>query len=312
LRKDHPELVGIGLGARRRKGGIEGQTTVKLQVHKKHRRMPKGRARLPKTVRLQASVLGQTVTLDVPTDVEEVQTAAATLPEVDGMIASALASWADARGTHVGLVTAGHGLPGVGEDVAVSLNGRTVESVVVLRSDLAADEIDVGLVEVRGGLSADYDVAPEELVLAPGPILSAERLLELIGSSTQDDISVRARTWSSPRRWPILALAFYAVHVLNRADGSTLTQRNVVECDAKRPRFKPGTSGSAWVTDLGAPSGEFVLALQSHGVKREGVAPFRSAYGADFGSARDWLARHVGRDLRLAWRTVDLTAPDGG
>jgi len=301
LRARHPELLGLGFGFRRRRGRIVPEQVVKLQVRRKIRGKHAGVRLFPKTVALRALVLGQSVVVRVPTDVETPRRMRATRFAIDGMTASALASWNDASGRKAfGALTAAHGLPFPGPSapaVAVHLgDGTQTQGVVVARTSLEQDGLDVGLVRM--------DVLPAQIGDA-GPrtpaIATADQLLQLLSSSSSDDVGAPAESWSSATPTRIRGLAFLLEW---QWAGVQATMRRIVQCKAsKLGAFRPGTSGSAWVAT--AATGELAMAIQSHGHEPK----FQLAEGTHLATAIEWLAARPGiADLRVAWRVQDLLA----
>lgn len=293
LKKRHPELIGIGLGSRRRRYKYVPEFVVKFQVRKKHRRPRAGVTFLPKSVKLKAIVLGRAVTVSLPTDVETPRRARPVQALVGGMTASALASWNDNHnGTCLGVITASHGLDQPSVPVQLS-DGTRIGGTVVARSDLAIDGYDVGLVKVD---VADKAHLPEIGRWLP-PLATAEQLLEMLSGSSDDCCGADAETWSSSSPQAISACAFY---IEWRWDGFDYPFKHVVHCSGLMNTFEPGTSGSTWVTK---PPTRLVMALQSHGLK----PLFQEAYGTHFLSAIEWLQNQPGIfNLKVAWRPADL------
>jgi hypothetical protein len=295
LKRRYPELVGIGLGIRRRRGRLVPEMTVKLQVRKKHPRSTKGVRFLPARIRLETLALGQPVKVWVPTDVEVPRRWTRTQFSVGGMTASALAAWKKDGEDVYGVVTAGHGL----DEPTVSVqmrDGSQVKGSVVARSSIAADGLDVGLVQLpTTEPSLLSDVGSDSQLMA-----TADELLLALSSSNTDATAANAESWATevPRR--IKAVAFYVRCPLTGVG----ELRNAVECQAYVNNvFQPGTSGSIWVM---VPSGGLprkIMALQSVGFE----PLFRVAEGTHFLSAVEWLRNQAGLgDLRVAWRAADL------
>jgi hypothetical protein len=295
LRRRHPDLLGLGLGQRTRRGRIVPESVIKLQVKVKRRRPARP---FPRHVRLAAVVLGQAVGVSVPTDVETVPRVHATRLSVDGMRASALASWTGADGARRGgVITAAHGLPRPDDPdptVPVELaDGTQAAGTVVARSDLAADGWDVGLVRVDGPLARLADIAPSR-----PPLATADELLALLSASPADPTTVRGETWSGGPS-ALRALAFLLEWEWQGVPGKL---RRVVQARAQAALvFQPGTSGSCWVATPAA--GARAMAVQSHAIPPK----FRDAFGTHLLSAVEWLRAQPGlASLQVAWREADL------
>jgi hypothetical protein len=294
LKRRHTELLGIGLGARRRRGRLQPELTVKLQVRRKV-----GDARgvrlFPKTVRLTTVALGQVVAVDVPTDVETPRRMRPTHFGVGAMTASAWALWDEQGQQTLGVVSAAHGLKD--DRVSVRLrDGSEVSGTVVVRSSLAAHGVDVGLVRLqRIDSSLMADAGP-----ASPPLATADELLDVLSSSPTDLIGMAAESWSSSGVTRVRGVAFYPVWHWDGVEGEL---RNVVECRAtKLGAFAPGTSGSSWIA-VGAHGERKAIALQSHGFP----PLFHVAAGTHFQSAIEWLKAQKGlATLRIAWRAGEL------
>jgi len=295
LKQRCPELLGIGLGIRRRRGRLVPEMTVKLQVGKKHPKSTKGVRFLPARIRLETLALGQPVKVWVPTDIEVPRRWTRTQFPVGGMTASALAAWKTSGKNLYGVVTAGHGLDA--ETVNVRMrNGTEMRGSVVARSSVAVDGLDVGLVQ----LPISDPLLLGDVGSESPPMATADELLLALSSSNTDAIAANGESWATevPRR--LKAVAFYVRCPL----AGVGELRNVVECQAYVDGvFKPGTSGSVWVM---VPSGVLprkIIALQSYGFE----PLFRVAEGTHFLSAVEWLRNRAGLgDLRVAWRAADL------
>jgi len=295
LRRRHPDLLGIGLGSRRRRGRLLPELTVKLEVSRKNRKLARGR-RLPPSVVLTTLALGQPVRVRVPTDVEPRRRPMFSAFAVGRMTAAALATWPDGAGRAYGIVTAAHGLEA--DTVPVTLrDGSQVAGSVVARADLAQDGLDAGLVRVP--------VASPDRLADVGPVsvdpATADELLLSLSSSNQDAIGTDAETWAGPTPVAISAVAFY---VCWQWAGIAGTLRNVVECHAPLDGvFAPGTSGSMWVTAATGSPPRRAMAIQSHG-----FGPlFRVAEGTHFLSALEWLRKLPAfAEIEVAWKAADL------
>jgi len=290
LRGSHPNLLGIGLGYRRRRGRLVPETVVKFQVDRKVRKVTKDVRLLPKRVKLRTLALGQVVTIDVPTDVETPRRMSPTA-SVGGMTVAALARWVAADGGECsGVITAAHGLRESQIDVELA-DGSKASGQVLVRSS-PADGYDIGLVRLEVPLDRLSNIGPSS-----PPLADANTLLSMLSSDPNDALSVKAETWSSTTSKPIWALAFF---VEWRWQGFEHPMKHVVQCDGGPNVFEPGSSGSVWVTRGAHP---WVLALQSHGHEPD----FRLAEGTHFQSGFEWLsARPEVNELRVAWRVEDL------
>jgi hypothetical protein len=296
LKRRHPELLGIGLGTRRRRGRLVAETTVKLQVRRKLPDSTRGVHLLPARVRLETFALGQPVKVWVPTDVEAPRRLVRTGFPVGGMTASALGAWKIGDQQMYGVVTAGHGLD-EGPIPVRMRDGAEMQGIAVARSSVGRDGLDVGLVRlpIRDALLL-ADVGPESPLMA-----SADDLLLALSSSNTDAVGADGESWATEAPQPIMAVAFYVRWQWAGVEGEL---RNVVECHATVDgMFDPGTSGSAWVMAPSGGAARKIMALQSHGFK----PLFRVAEGTHFLSAVEWLRSQAGLgDLRVAWRAADL------
>ena len=293
LQKRFPELIGIGLGHRRRCENIVPEITVKLQVRQKIQQPGEGVKLLPKSIRLTTFALGQAVRVSVPTDVEAPRRMTPTHSSVGGMKAAALASWSDNNGKRLfGVVTAGHGLDQPTTSVEL-VDGSNVDGRVVAKADLAEHNLDVGLVQVNVDPAKLPTISSETLMLA-----TKEKLMEILSKDPRDQISMECESWSSPIGETIQALAFLVEWIW---EGSPpLVLKNIVQCSGSIGTFEPSTSGSAWTTK---PPGRLVLAIQSHAHEGE----FSQAEGTHFLSAIEWLKQQPGiSDLRIAWNPAHL------
>src|SRR5689334_13579680 len=93
LKKDHPNLLGIGVGRRRRKGEIVSEWTLRLIVDRKFRRLPGTLRPLPRRVPVWGNVLGVRVAVMLATDVEQATPFRPATFGVDGGMAASLATW---------------------------------------------------------------------------------------------------------------------------------------------------------------------------------------------------------------------------
>lgn len=291
LKKRFPELIGIGLGYRRRRGRVVPEVTVKFQIRKKIRQPGPDVELLPKNIELSTVALGQAVTVSVPTDIEVPRRMKPTHSRVDGMRVTALASWADDNGRRqCGVITAGHGLSQPTTSVELA-DGSIATGRVVAKSELAEHGYDVGLVQVDGVPAQLPALSPESVVPA-----TAQQLLTMLSSDPRDQIAVEGETWSSPAGESMQALAFFVVWEWQGLP----SLKRVIQCSGSIGTFVPGTSGSMWTTKL---PGRLALAIQSHANEPE----YSQAEGTHFLSAIEWLKQRPGiSDLRIAWNPADL------
>jgi len=297
LKQRYPELLGIGLGIRRRRGRLVSEMTVKLQVRKKHPKSTKGVRFLPARVQLETLALGQAVKVWVPTDIEVPRRWARTQFPVGEMTASTLAAWRKGGKDVYGVVTAGHSL----DEPAVSVPMRDatqIQGSVVARSAMAVDGLDVGLVQ----LPVSDPLLLGDVGSESPPMATADELLLALSSSNTDAIGADGESWAPMGPRPLQAVAFY----VRWGWAGVGELRNVVECHAEVDGvFDPGTSGSAWVI---VPSGGLprkIMAIQSHGFK----PLFRVAEGTHFLSAVEWLRGRDGLSaLERNYGDVSLTS----
>jgi hypothetical protein len=294
LKKAHPEVLGVGLGLRRSQGRVRRrQFVLKVFVQRKFgKRKPKGARLIPRLWKLRIGK-DHGILVQLPTDVEEVREFAPSSFDVGPMKAACWMSWFDpANRPRVGVVTASHGLPDVGREIAVT--GFPAGGTVLVKSDLEADQTDVGLIEVSPMEFPYPNAGPRNLVPT-----SADSLINLIGTSSTDGLSTQCEHWSDEQPIPVRAIAFMDSYTIRYPDGRSFKLRNVVVGDGYVGAFRPGYSGGTWATQ-GPPEFDRIVAIQSHGA----TPSFDVGVGVHFASAIDWLVQSVGmRQMRYWWHS---------
>lgn len=304
LRRTHTNLLGIGIGRRRREGETLSEVVVRLVVKSKPKtkgRLPKGQPALPGFVPIWSNVLGQRIGLMMPTDIEQAELFMPCWFDVGTARATSLASWTGADGVrHVGAITCAHSLPAPGKAVEVAIRTGTVDATVVVRSDLKKDGLDTGLVEIPCDPNDLFNAGPQTL-----PIADSQELLKCMGDDDDDALAAPVRFWTGPKDETsisdIAGVAFYAEHPIPTQSG-TVAFHNVVEVQHKGGCFEQGQSGSAWALfDDASPRS--LIAIQSH-MNPSGTR----ALGTHLGTALEWL-RAAKPDLRTLtpfWTVGDL------
>jgi len=302
----HENLIGVGIGRRRKRGRLTRETVVRFIVARGtkptgNKRLKRGLRRLPKYVPLWGEVYGQPAQVMVPTDVETVRPVEVAMPHIGTGFASALAAWRDADGEPaIGAVTAGHCLKDVGEQEFLEGPGGVAMPVTVMAKTVVADEagLDVGLARLDDPPDELLDAGPETF-----PLATAEQLTELLGPSpVGDGKSAPAYFWTTEdNTTKVEGVAYYSAYPFEVAGRERVIARDVIECSAAAGTFKVGQSGSAWAI-LGTTGSGIAIAIQSH-ITPDG----RRGFGTHLASGFEWL---VGRrrfpKLRLVWTAAEL------
>jgi hypothetical protein len=317
LTREHPEVIGIGIGPRVSRGRMTGEQSVRVFVREKvggpTGRMPAGVRRLPKRVSLWTVALGQPVRVTLPVDVHTPArmdpTQGASAPGVHRSTIAALARWTSDSGTpRIGVVACAHDMDAVGQEVGVQLegdvvaNGRVVERCEFKRAGSAG--LDVSLVRVH---RKHAQRLPRIGPFAGASAATVERTIRLISEDPRDTITVPARFFTVEPEEKIRGVAYLRTYPIETSAGEHYTLRDVVECTSNQQgTFRPGRSGSAWSTRVGEDGAE-VLALQSHA-----NANGTKSAGTHFGASVAWLRRRPGMNgLAVAWTREGLgVTPD--
>ena len=175
LRKAHPrvQIRGLGVGLRRKgvRRAVLQESTLKVVIPKK---VPRGRVRrsdlLPGIIEVTARILGRSVSVEIPVDVEGSAAARLTRYPIElsggvNHVAAAFAAWEDASGSHAGFLTAGHGFWAGPASVKPKTKavvdggqicpGQSFPGRLRVASHLVRHGIDVALVELEGPAMAD-------------------------------------------------------------------------------------------------------------------------------------------------------------
>lgn len=301
LKREYPDLLGLGIGLRTQGGRIRREPAIRLVVAKKRSSRSKSYRRLPRQVELKLGKGKRPVTLRMFTDVEDagqwVPTSFPLLingtPEVN---ATCYARWrTPADRKHVGVVTVAHAFQGANQAVGITVRNTVAEGFVYARSDLIHDHLDVGLVAFRKTPQQPLGGLPDSLNPSA---LSTKGTIDLLGESDTDALYSSMDIWYSQASAQGRALAYYVARSISNPGGPDYVLNGVVLADGPPDTFVKGRSGSPWVSSQGA------LALQSHG--HQGLS-FRLGLGTHLAEALTWLSNlgHVS-DFSWAWRVEDL------
>lgn len=307
LRREYPELIGLGIGHRHRRGEFTERKALKLVVARKRSARAKGVRQFPKQLELPTGRGKRPVVLKLRTDVEE---AADWVPTGyplnvgggDTVIATCYAAWNEPGGAaRRGVITVAHALATLGQPVTVQTPTGEIAGTAYLRSDLLQDGVDVGLVVFEDLPPTAPDILPAPL--NPGAASTSETV-DLLGDSDTDTKYTTLENWTGGTADQGRALAFYAAMTVGRAPGPVYELRNVVFADSTTPLYSPGKSGSPWL-GLTATRDRVAFALQSHG--NQGLE-FRTGLGTHLAFALYWLGQQTERiqNLTWAWRLADL------
>jgi hypothetical protein len=304
LKRQHPELLGLGIGWRKKGGRFQKAPAIRLVVAKKYGPKSKSVRQFPKEISLPSK--RQRLSIRICTDVEE---AGEWLPTsfpvlVNGVpeaIATSYASWKSPDGIrHVGVVTVAHAFQGPGQAVNISVGGGTVPGVVSLRSDLIVDGLDVGLVELQSDSTSFLPCLPSPL--NPGAA-SVSATINMLGLTDTDACFTEMKSWFSITPADARALSYYAVRTIQTPAGQSYELKDVVLADGPANTFSQGRSGSPWIATSSALN-PLAIGLQSHG--HAGLS-FRLGLGTHLETALRWLSgRQNVRDFSFAWRIDDL------
>ncbi|MHC5115124.1 MAG: hypothetical protein ACYTGP_11940 [Planctomycetota bacterium] len=308
----HENLIGVGIGRRRRRGRLTSETVVRFIVTegtkpRKGGRLKRGLRRLPDYVPMWGEVYGQPAQVMVPTDVETVRPVEVAMPRMGTGYATALASWRDRNGdTAYGAVTAGHCLVEVGGDEFIQgPGGVDVPVTVVAKTEVEDDAgLDVGLARLKDPSAELLDAGPETF-----PLATAEQLTQLLGPSpVGDGRSAPAYFWTTEdNTTEIEGVAYYSAYPFQVAGHERVIARDVIECNAAAGTFKVGQSGSAWAI-LGTGGSGIAIAIQSH-ISVDG----RRGFGTHLASGFEWLkGRRKFPELQLVWTAAELDEDGDG
>jgi hypothetical protein len=304
LKREHPELLGLGIGWRRKRGRFQKSPAIRLVVAKKCRRNSKSVRHFPKLIRLKSGRRRSLVRIS--TDVEE---AGKWLPTSFPLLingapeatATSYASWLTPDGVrHVGVITVAHAFLGPGQPIAVTVANGTVPGVVSLRSDLIADGLDVGLVELQSNAASFLPCLPT--TLNPGAA-SVSTTIKMLGISDTDPLFAEMESWFSNSPADGRALSYYVRRTIQTPNGQSYEMKDVILADGPSGTYSQGRSGSPWIVPSSTPD-PLAIALQSHG---HVGSSFRLGLGTHFGIALKWLSGQPGvGNLSFGWRIEDL------
>lgn len=304
LKREYPELLGLGIGRRRKGGRFQKSAAIRLVVAKKCRRNSKSVRLFPKSIRLKS---GRRKTLvRISTDVEE---AGEWLPTSFPLLingapeatATSYASWLTPDGIrHLGVISVAHAFLGPGQPIAVTVANGTVPGVVTLRSDLVADGRDVGLVELQLNAASALPCLPASL--NPGAA-SVATTINMLGVTDTDPLFADMESWFSNSPADGRALSYYVTRTLQTPTGESYEMKDVILADGPSGTYSQGRSGSPWIVPAATPD-PLAIAFQSHG---HVGSSFRLGLGVHFGTALKWLSRQPAiRNLSFGWRIEDL------
>jgi hypothetical protein len=308
IRKKHRAVLGVGIGFRQKNGRLTRALSLKLYVRekpKKGQRKPKGYKRLPPYWPVAIGKGARPLKLLLPTDVEELfQITPTDSFSVGPMTAGCWVRWQTTAGADVmGIITAGHGLPALGQTVPI--DGHP-DGTVVLRSDYRKDGIDIGLVSVNAQPPDMQQIGPANL-----PVGSASSLIAILGNSTSDNLVTRGELWTDSGAEDIRAVAFvveYPVGYKDAQGNDRLAKlKDVLIADGPVDRFAKGKSGATWVVyrpsqQPGAPPQVNMLAAAIQCFGRQ--PDFDVGIGTHLDSALKWIGAHQQiKNLRWWWST---------
>jgi hypothetical protein len=306
LKRNHPELIGLGIGWRTKRGRIQKQPAIRLVVEKKRSARAKSVRHFPKQIVIKAGRGKRPISMRIFTDVEEAGEWLATsfpllvngVPEVT---ASCYASWHSPDGVrHVGIVTVAHAFQGPGQPVGITVGNGVITGFVSLRSDLIRDGLDVGLVEMQQDSTSFLPCLPHPM--NPGAA-SVNATINILGLSDTDALVAAMGSWFSTAPAQGRALSYYVTRTVQTPTGTSYELKSVVLADGPPNTFTQGRSGSPWVA-VSSAWNPLAIGIQSHG--HVGLS-FRLGLGTHLATALQWLSQRPGvQNFSWAWRTDDL------
>lgn len=299
VRKDHPEMIGFGIGRRNKDGRWKRELAIKLVVSKKRSRRSKTINPFPRKFQLRLGNTKCPVIAWICTDVEEPRLFRPLQFEVSdpngGAVASCWARWPLANGAWtLGVMTAGHGLWNAGHRLDIAVKSGTSPGRVTMSSDLGRDHMDATLVQFEDREVGEADLLPASPEANVAHPMSLDETIQAIGNSTTDGRDLRMEQWTQDSTDSASALALHLSYTINRSDGSSIVLRNVVEAKGSVDMFVPGRSGAPWAS-AGADPVPRPLAFTSHGDSQLGL-------GTHLADALRWLRQAGGLEgLEVAW-----------
>jgi len=309
LKRRHPELLGLGIGWRRKRGRVQKAPAIKLIVEKKRSRRAKSVRLFPNHLEFPLSRGKRPLSVRIHTDVEEagrwIHTSfPISVNQMPDVTATCYATWTDSQGNScLGLVTVAHAFPSPGQSVQIPTSGPgTADGVVYARSDLITDGLDVALIQLLNNPTGLLPCLPA--TLNPGAA-SVSNTINLLGLSDTDAQYAPMENWFSSSPATGRALAYYYTRTIANTDGTSYNLKSVVEADGPQGTYDRGRSGSPWVA-MPSESVALSVALQSQG--NEGL-DFRLGLGTHLATALSWLSQCPNMTIntfKWAWRVEDL------
>jgi len=309
LKRNHPELIGLGIGWRTKGGRVQKQPAVRLVVGKKQSAKAKSVRQFPRQIDVKAGRGKRPISMRIFTDVEE---AGEWLPTsfpliingVPEVTASCFASWQSSDGVrHVGIVTVAHAFQGPGQPVGITAGNGVVPGIVFLRSDLITDGLDVGLVELTQNSASFLPCLPRPMNPGAG---SVNATINMLGLSETDPLFAVMESWFSNSPAQGRALSYYVSRTVQTPTGQSYELRSVVLADGPLNTFVQGRSGSPWIA-VSSAWNPLAIGLQSHG--HAGLS-FRLGLGTHLATGLQWLSQQLSAQnysqFSWAWRMDDL------
>jgi hypothetical protein len=287
LKKEYPELLGLGIGWRTEGGRLKREPAVRLVVAEKKSKRSKSYRKFPPHIELKAGRGKRPAVIRLYTDVEKAREWTPTsfplfVNNLPVVTAACYARWNAPDGQPcVGVVTVAHAFAQVGQAVGISTPNGVANGVLYLRSDLIRHGIDVGLVELRANVPALIPCLPPQL--NPGTA-SINSTISLIGLLDTDPLISPMQSFAASAPFNGRALAYYAAMTISAPSGQSYALQSVVMADGPLNAFAAGNSGSPWV--VFPQAGPIAVALQSHGHAGSG---YRLGLGIHLESAFLWL-----------------------
>src|SRR5262245_4857668 len=293
LKREHRDLLGLGIGWRRKNNRLQKAPAIRLVVAKKCSPKSKSTRQFPKQIKCNLTRGKRPLSIKIFTDVEEMGEWVPTsfpllINGTPQVVATCYVSWQSPNGaSHIGVVTVAHPFQGPGQIVDVTVANGVIPGVVSLRSDLIADGLDVGLVELQPG--ADSLLPCLSSPMNPGAA-SVSATINMLGLSDADQFVASISSWFSPTPAQGRALSYYLSRTLQTPSGQSYELKSVILADGPPNTFGQGRSGSPWIVDSSEANLQ-AIALQSHG--HAGLS-FRLGLGTHIGTALRWLSTRPG------------------
>ncbi len=312
LRRNHPELIGLGIGWRTKGGRAQKQPAIRLVVEKKRAARTKSIRHFPKQIEIKSGRGNRPLSMQIFTDVEE---AGEWLPtsfpllvnEIPIVTAACYACWqSQDQLHHVGVVTVAHAFPGPGQQVAIRAEGITIVGTLLLRSDLVKDGLDLGLVELAENVISSPPCLPRPL--NPGAA-SVNSTINMLGLSNTDALFAEMESWVCGTPAQARALSYYVTRTVRTPTGQSYELKSLVLADGQDDTFAQGRSGSPWIA-VSSAWNPVAVGLQSHG---NADLSFRMGLGIHLATGLQWLSQQLSArscsQFSWAWRIDDLPLP---